>query len=45
MSAPSTIDRNARERGCDRIRHHHTRSTRPFPPQDPQVFVAREENL
>jgi predicted lipase len=41
----ATIERRAREWGFDRVRHHHTSFTPPFPLEDTQAYTAASENM
>lgn len=44
-SDPDAIDAEAREWGFDRVRHHHTRHTPPFPLQDTQAYTAASDSM
>ncbi|MBZ4322134.1 lipase family protein [Streptomyces huiliensis] len=41
----ATIEEQARKWGFDRIRHHHTRFTPPFPLQDTQAFTVADDHM
>ncbi len=41
----ATIERQLREWGFDRVRHHHTMFTPPFPLQDTQAYTAANEHM
>ncbi|MFG2339869.1 lipase family protein [Streptomyces yangpuensis] len=41
----TTVERTAREWGFDRVRHHHTRFTPPFPLQDTQAYTIASDKM
>ncbi|MFD0268021.1 lipase family protein [Streptomyces sp. NPDC127106] len=41
----ATIERQAREWGFDRVRHHHTRFTPPFPLEDTQAYTIASDHM
>ncbi|MET9319479.1 lipase family protein [Streptomyces sp. NPDC003038] len=43
--AEPVIEEKAREWGFDRVRHHHTRFTPPFPLQDTQAFTMASDHM
>ncbi|WP_175409903.1 lipase family protein [Streptomyces sp. TRM64462] len=40
-----TIEQQAREWGFDRVRHHHTRFTPPFPLEDTQAYTVASDHM
>ncbi|SDM43996.1 lipase family protein [Allokutzneria albata] len=44
-SDPATVTAKVGEWGFDRVRHHHTRHTPPFPLQDTQAYTAASDSM